>query len=56
MNELQIMIRKQLSHPDLRYKSYGVLGSLALVRKTGAVRDGGRSLESGSSMKDHYHP
>lgn len=49
LSELVIMIRKQLTHMELRYRAYGVAGSVALLRWLGAKRVGSASGTDGTS-------
>ena len=48
-DELMILIRKQLSHPNPRYKRLGVLGGCRMLSRVGARQLGGAAAAGGTA-------
>jgi Fanconi anemia group D2 protein len=57
MNDMQIIIRKQLSNPQEKYKKIGIIGALSVVKAIGSAtfsRDTAAGSGSGKEKSLHY--
>jgi Fanconi anemia group D2 protein len=54
MNDMQIIIRKQLSNPQEKYKKIGIIGALSVVKAMGSAEFSRDAAAGSGSCKTRY--